>query len=116
MMKRACILICVATLGAIAVRCTSAPGRSKVDVAPGDVVVVTEERYIHECQLLTWLPFRDAPLGGGLGVGQAESREVAKAGGNVLFLPGDKASLGRYAAYRCTEAQLRTIPAFRARN
>ena len=115
-MKRALIVISVAILAVLAARCTSASRKPSVDPAPGDVVVVTEQTYVGECQLLTWLPFRDAPLGDGLGVSQRDSREVTKAGGNVLYLPSDKANFGRYAAYRCTENQLRAIPARRSRS
>ena len=115
-MKQALFVISVGTLAVLAAGCTSASRRPSVEPAPGDVVVVTEQRYVHDCQFLTCLPFRDSPLVEGQGVSQGDSREVTRAGGNVLYLPSDKANLGRYAAYRCTDDQLRAMPFRRSRN
>jgi hypothetical protein len=93
------------------VACTASRAQEVTPAASGkEVKVVIDRRYIQACEFLKWFPYRDSvgtPGGDSTG---ANASEVEKAGGNVMFLPGDPANIGRYAAYRCGDEQLKKIP------
>jgi hypothetical protein len=100
--------ILVGLLAVVVCRCASSQQRDPaLDAAAQKVALVIDRRYVSDCQFLKWLPYRSGPL---VESDQWDSREVVKAGGNVIYLPGDQASFGRYAAYRCDKQQLRQIP------
>jgi hypothetical protein len=65
-----------------------------------EVKVVIDSRYLQECRFLKWFPFRD----------NVDTDDVVKAGGNVMFLRGDPANIGRFAAYRCGDEQYHKLP------
>jgi hypothetical protein len=95
----------------LAVGCTTNPPHESPPAAAGqEVKVVTDRRYLQECVFLKWFSYRDSVGTVGSGSTSADAREVSKAGGNVMFLPGDPANIGRYGAYRCGDEQYRKIP------
>jgi hypothetical protein len=102
----------VALIAAVlSMACTTSRAKDAVPVTAVQAVkVVVDRRYLQECEFLKWFPYRDS-VGtvGGEGTG-ASTNEVVKAGGNVMFLPGDPANIGRFAAYRCGEEQLKKLP------
>ena len=74
-------LLCVACAGGRAQEVTSgAPGQ--------EVKLVIDRRYLQGCQFLKWFPYRDSVGTVGSNSTGANTTEVEKAGGNVMFLGG----------------------------
>lgn len=95
----------------LSMACTTGRAKDAAPVTAGqDVKVVVDRRYLQECEFLKWFPYRDSVGTVGADGTGANTNEVVNAGGNVMFLPGDPANIGRFAAYRCGEEQLKKLP------
>ena len=108
--RRLAVILCLAIAIPVAAGCASnerRPPASPAAVDAQEVRVVVDRRYLEGCRLMKWFPYRDAAVGTGTG---ADTRDVVKAGGNVMYMPGDAVNIGRFAAYSCGEEQLRRIP------
>lgn len=86
---------------------SSGPSSSPPAADAQEVRVVIDQRYLDGCRFIKWFPYRDSAVGTGT---NADTRDVAKAGGNVMYMPGDAVNIGRFAAYSCGEEQWKKIP------
>lgn len=107
-MRRLAVVLPLAIAISLAASCASSPTPSSPPAVDAqEVKVVIDRRYLDGCRFMKWFPYRDAAVETGT---NADTRDVVKAGGNVLYMPGDAANIGRFAAYSCGEEQLRKIP------
>lgn len=103
-------LRCLAIAIPVAAGCSSSgsgPSASPPATDGQEVKVVIDRRHLEGCRFIKWFPYRESAVGTGT---NADTRDVTKAGGNVMYMPGDAVNIGRFAAYSCGEEQWKNIP------